>query len=162
MGRMTAISTRPRRIALTALVSAVIGAVILLASSPPEASARDLCAKGEFCLLYNGNLANGLYRFSGSDSNLNNDRFVHNHTNMIVGFNTTAAWNRGRPAALDDVIIYDRPGWRTPFGCIKRDHDGQLPLEAFHRVSSYRWVSDSACRAAGVLRLPGSIISRPD
>jgi hypothetical protein len=157
MGGMTITSTRSRRFVLAALVSTLIGAATLLALSPPDASARDLCARGEFCLLYNGKLANGLYRFSGSDSNLNNDRFVHNHTNMIVGFNTTAVWNRGRPGPLDDVIIYDRPGWRTPFGCIRRDQNGQLPLEAFHRVSSYRWVSDSACRAAGILRVPGSV-----
>jgi hypothetical protein len=158
---MTVISARPRRYALAALVSAVIGAAILLALSPPKASAGGLCGEGDFCLLYNGNLANGLYRFGGSDSNLNNDRFKHNHTNMIVGFNTTAAWNRGLRGALDDVIIYDKPGWRVPFGCIRRGHNGQLPLEAFHRVSSYRWVSNRACRAAGVIDLPGSITNRP-
>jgi hypothetical protein len=85
---MTLISTRPRRLALAAVAAALIGAATLLALTPPKASAIGLCDEGEFCLLYNGNLANGLYHFAGSDSNLNNDRFEHNHTNMIVGFNT--------------------------------------------------------------------------
>jgi hypothetical protein len=158
---MTLISTRPHRFALAALASAVIGAASLLALSPPKASAAGLCGEGDFCLLYNLNLANGLYHFAGSDSNLNNDRFEHNHTNTIVGNMTTAAWNRGRPAAKDDVIIYDETGWHLPIGCIRRGHNGQLPVDWFHRVESYQWVTDGACKAAGVIDLPGSITNSP-
>jgi hypothetical protein len=157
LGCMTLFSTRPRRFVLAALASAVIGAATLLALSPPKASAGGLCGEGQFCLLRDLSLHDGLYRFAGSDSNLNNDRFEINHTNTIVGNASTAAWNRGTPAALDDVIVYHETGWRLPIGCIKRGHNGQLPLKFFQKIESYQWVTDSACRAAGVIYLPGSI-----
>jgi hypothetical protein len=52
-------------------------------------------------------------------------------------------------------------GRHLPIGCIRRGHNGQLPVEWFHRVESYQWVTDSACKAAGVIDLPGSITNRP-
>ena len=154
---MTLIATRPRRFALTALVSAVLGAMTMLALTPPKASAGGLCAEGQFCLLRDLSLHSGLYRYAGSDGNLHNDRFLLNHTNTIVGNGTTAAWNRGHRGAYDDVVVYDLTGFRKPLGCILRGHNGQLPLEFFHRIGSYQWVSNSRCRAAGVFYLPGSI-----
>ena len=154
---MSFIRSRPNRVALAVLASAALAVSISLVLSPATASARGLCAEGQFCLLRDLSLHSGLYRFAGSDSKLNNDRFEINHTHTIVGNHSTAAWNRGQHAPLEDVVIYDKTGWHKPLGCIKRGHNGQLPLELFSRVESYQWVTDSTCKAAGVISLPGSI-----
>jgi hypothetical protein len=154
---MTLIGTRPRRLVLAALAAAVLGTLTLLALTPPKAAAGGLCAERQFCLLMDLSLHSGLYRYSGSDGNLHNDRYLLNHTHTIVGNSSTAAWNRGERGTYDDVVIYDKIGFRRPLGCILRGHNGQLPLNLFQRVSSYQWVTDSRCRAAGVIWLPGSI-----
>jgi hypothetical protein len=155
---MTLISTRPRRFAAAALLSAVIGAATLLSLSPPNASAGyGQCRPGDFCLLWDLSIGAGIYHNSGSDWNLNNDRFERNHTHTRVGNRTTAAANFGHRGAYDDVIVYDETGGHRPFGCIKRGHNGQLPLAMFSRIESFQWASNSACKAVGVIYLPGSI-----
>jgi hypothetical protein len=137
-------------------LAAVALAAALLAPSAASA-APGKCSRGEFCLYFNANLTGGVYHFTGSDSNLLNDRFEGGHTRAIVGNQAASASNRGTKATKDDVVIYSATGWHGDSDCIKRDDFGRLPakwwLSGNQHVRSYRWVTDAQCRAAGVINL---------
>jgi hypothetical protein len=153
---MTFLNHRSRHLT-AALIAALLGAAALLTlGSAPASASYGKCDPGDFCLYWAAqvNPAYGIYHFGGSDSDLRNDRFERNHTNEIVANDAAAAWNNGGPAAKDDVIIYQLPGWHGTDACLTRGTRGFLPFEAWaNKVQSYKWATDAQCRAAGILNL---------
>ena len=110
----------PRRIAIAAIAVALLGATALLAVSAPPAAAATYgrCDPGDFCLHRDTTMRGAIYRFGGSDSNLNTDRFEVAYRNERVGNNTYSVWNRAVPAAKEYVVIYDRAGHRGFDACV--------------------------------------------
>jgi hypothetical protein len=151
---MSHVVTRSRRIVVAVAVAALLGGTALLAVSPAPASAEPHpCPMGEFCLYFNEDANGGYYHFSGSDRNLNNDRYEGGDTGETVGNTSRYVWNEGVPANKSDVIIYGRPGYQGARNCIFINDEGQLPREWWNKIESYRWVTRSACLKAGPLPL---------
>ena len=147
--------TIPRSTFLTAaVVAALLGAAAVFAvCAQPASAAYGRCDPGEFCLFRDSTLRGAIYHFSGSDSNLNNDHFEVASRNEIVGNNTFSVWNLGIPDPKSDVVVYTETGYRGADACIRRGENGQLPRNWWRSIESYRWVTPSACIAAGVITL---------
>ena len=144
----------PRRIAIAAIAAALLGATALLAVSAPAANATyGRCDSGEFCLYRDTTMRGAIYQFSGSDSNLNTDRFEVASRNERVGNNTYSVWNRAAPAAKEYVVIYDRVGHRGFDACVLPGDRGQVPRFWWKNIESYKWVTPGACFDAGVINL---------
>jgi hypothetical protein len=137
-----------RRAAIAVLAVALFGAATLMATSPGSASAaRGVCGPGDFCLYYSYGQSGGLYHFSGSDSNLDNDHFESGAVNVTVGGNAESTWNNGRAASSghDDVIVYTGRNFRGAGGCIGLGQKGNLAGGFVNNVHSYRWVTPATC-----------------
>jgi hypothetical protein len=137
-----------RRIALAALVSALLGAAAFIATSPGTASAATgSCDPGDFCMYYLFNQSGGLYEFSGSDSNLANDHFENTNTDQVVNNNTFSVWNRGvnDPNGLVDVVVFDGFNSTGAGLCVRQGHKVNLPGGWLDRISSYKWVTHATC-----------------
>ena len=150
---MTHLMRRYRGMIAAAIVAASLGAAMLAVSAAPASAAYGKCGSGDFCLYYFHHLTGGLYHFSGSDPNLNNDHFEGSSTGRIVGNNTVSASNRGEFGPKADVLIYTKTGYRGARDCIVRGDSGELPGNWFNSIESYRWVTPSECRANGVINL---------
>jgi hypothetical protein len=142
-------SSIPRRPALLALlVATLLGAAALLAIAPKDASAgpRD-CNRGDFCLFYSYGFSGGLYHFSGSDRNLDNDRFESGAVNVTVGDSAESAWNNGRAtnSGLDDVVLFAGRNWRGAGACLRLGQKGDLRGGFVNNVQSSRWVTPQTC-----------------
>jgi len=70
-------------IRVLALAVVMVGLAALLPTTASAGNAR--CDVGEFRLYYWFDLTQGIYNFSGSDPNLDNDRFEGAHTGRTVG-----------------------------------------------------------------------------
>ena len=112
------------------------------------ADAASACTAGEFCLFHNDNFGGGEYHFSGSDNNLNNDRFVGN-SSLFVGNNTRSAWNHGRwqSNGINHVLVYTRTNRGGTAGCVLYNQYGALVYPFAGNVESYRWVNRATCDA---------------
>jgi hypothetical protein len=151
---MTHVMRRYRGTGVAAIITAVLGAAALFAvSAPPASAAYGTCGSGDFCLRYFHHLTGGLYHYAGNDPNLNNDHFEVSSTNRIVGNNTVSANNRGEFGPKADVLVYTQTGYRGARDCIVRGDRGELPRNWWNSIESYRWVTPSECRAAGVIDL---------
>jgi peptidase inhibitor family I36 len=145
---LTAVTMPKRRVAAAVLVCALLGLASALATSPGTASAATgTCDPGEFCMYYLTNFRGGLYEFSGSDSNLNNDHFENSQTNQIVGNNTESVWNRGvsDPSGLNHVLVYSGPSFTGSAMCVTRGRKANLPANWQNNIESYRWVNADTC-----------------
>jgi Peptidase inhibitor family I36 len=131
----------------------LLAAAVLFSISTAPASAAPTCGPGEFCLYYDGLEYNGIYHNSGSDSNLNNDRFEGRNTNHIVGNNTLSAWNRGHSGAVADVLVYTETNGRGARDCIIQNDRGVMPRNWWNSIESYAWVNRATCRANGIIDL---------
>jgi hypothetical protein len=152
MPRLTA--RLPRRRAILAGLAALVGVTAALAVSASTASATyGRCDPGEFCLYSDSALVEGIYQFSGSDPNLNNDYYERGDRNQIVGNTTYSAWNFGNPDRKSSVVVYTETGYGGWDACIPRTEKGQLPRNWFRSIESYRWVSWRTCVRAGIIRL---------
>jgi Peptidase inhibitor family I36 len=135
------------------LITVLLGVAALLSiSTAPASAAYGKCSRGEFCLYYSGLEYNGIYHFSGSDWNLNNDLFEQN-TDQVVGNNTLMAWNRGRSGAIADVLVYTETGGRGARDCIVQGDRGVMPRNWWNSIESYTWVNRASCRAHGIIDL---------
>ena len=144
----------PRRRAIVAILAALVGATAVQVVSAPTASATyGRCDPGEFCLYSDTAQVEGIYQYAGSDPNLNNDYYERGDRNQIVGNTTYSAFNFGLPDAKSSVAIYTEEGYRGWDACIPRAENGQLPRNWWRSIESYRWVTWSACVAAGIIRL---------
>jgi hypothetical protein len=152
MPQLTAPSHRRR--ALMAVLFVLVGATFVSAVSASTASATyGRCDPGDFCLYSDTAQVEGIYQNPGSDPNLNNDHFERKDRNQIVGNNTYSAWNFGVPDPKSSVAIYTKTGYRGWDACIPRGERGQFPRNWWRSIESYRWVTWSACKAAGIIRL---------
>ena len=144
----------PSRRATLAALAALVGVTAVLAVSASTASATyGRCDPGEFCLYSDSALVEGIYQYSGSDPNLNNDYYERGDRNQIVGNTTYSAWNLGVPDPKSSVIVYTETGYRGWDACIPRGEMGQLPRNWFRSIESYRWATWRACVRAGIIRL---------
>jgi hypothetical protein len=157
---MTYPNPHPRRLLAAAAIATLLGVAALCSlSTAPASAAYGRCEAGEFCLYWNASAtpSGGLYHYSGSDSTLLNDRYEVNHTNTIVANSSASAWVNGYAAAKDDVIVYRSTGWPNKPGqgtCLRRGDKGMLPIEGWwNDIESYKWATDSECRAVGVTDL---------
>ena len=86
-----------RNTTMALMAAALLSAAAFMAVSPGKASATyGVCGAGDFCLHYSYGQSGGLYHFSGSDSNLDNDHFEGGAPNLTVGGNAESARNNGR------------------------------------------------------------------
>ena len=151
---MIRVIRRPRRTVVAIAVAALLGGAALLSlSTAPASAAFHACEMGEFCLYFNEDANGGFYHFSGSDSNLDNDRYEGGDTGEIVGDTSRYVWNAGVPANKSDVMIYGLPHYRGAHNCILINDRGTLPHEWWNNIESYRWVTRSQCLKAGPLPL---------
>ena len=130
------------------MAAAVLSALALMAVSPGTPSATyGVCGTGDFCLHYSYGQSGGLYHFSGSDSNLDNDHFEGGASNLIVGGNAESAWNNGRASSSghDDVVVHTGRNWTGRGGCIRLGQKGNLAGGLVNNVHSYRWVTPATC-----------------
>ena len=150
---------RPRRIVMAFAIAALLGGAALLSLPPaPAPAAFHDCPRGAFCLYFNEDGNGGFYHFTGSDPNLNNDRYKGGDTGETVGDTARYAENDGVPAKRQDVIVYGRTRYRGARDCIRgglRVGDaGRLPRNWWNNIESFRWVTRAQCVKAGILRLP--------
>jgi hypothetical protein len=147
-----------RRTAAATLVAALLGAATVTATSPGSASAaRNVCGAGDFCLHYSYGQSGGLYHFSGSDSNLDNDHFESGAVNVTVGGNAESTWNNGRASSSghDDVIVYTGRSYKGKGACVRLGQKGNLRGGFVNNVHSYRWVTPATCN-----RFPSALAPR--
>jgi hypothetical protein len=141
--------TARSRTAVAVLVAAVLGAAAFLTMAPGSASAAIApCPKHEFCLYYFNSLQGGRYHFSGSDSNLGNDRFKDGPGDQVTVANSAeSVWNNGRadPAGRDDVAVYTGGNFTGRAGCIRLGQRGDLRGGFVNNVESYRWITPATC-----------------
>jgi hypothetical protein len=150
---ITAASTLPRRLAVTALVCALLGIASVMALAPGSASAaKHSCDAREFCMWFGLNQTGGLFEFSRSDRDLRDNRFENAQTDQSVNDNTGSVWNRGGtdPDGLVDVVVRllpesPRDGATGPGLCIRQGMRTNLPSGWVDHVSSYRWVTHATC-----------------
>lgn len=161
MNRVIAAPHSPHAVAATfAVLAALAAAAAILALAPATASARIApCARGEFCLYYFNSLQGGRYHFSGSDSDLRNDRFEDGPgTRVTVADSAESVWNNGRASANghDDVAVYTEPRFHGRAGCIRLGQRGDLRSGFVNSVASYRWISPATCNTLKpAIVLPG-------
>lgn len=141
------------RIAAAIAVALVGGAALLSLSAAPASAEIPTCEQAQFCLYVNADANGGIYRYDGSDSNLNNDKYEVHNTNITVGNTARNAYNNGKPFVRDNVLVYAKTNYRGANDCIPRGEFGALPRNWWNNIESYRWVNDSDCQAAGVLDL---------
>ena len=133
-------------------VAALLGVAAWLSiSASPASAAFHSCPTSEFCLYFNEDANGGFYHFEGNDRNLNNDRYEGGDTGETVGDTPRYATNHGSGTRQSDVIVYGRPRYKGARDCIKKGDSGELPRNWWNNIESYRWVSRSECRKAGVL-----------
>ncbi len=130
--------------------------LVALFVAPAVASAAPWarCNAGDFCLFRGTGGNSGTYHYSGSDSNLFNDRFEVASTDEFVANNTHSAWNNGRSAGSGgyiDVLVSNGPGGAV--GCIQLGRRGNLPEPYAGDIESYRWVTRSQCLIYNQVRL---------
>jgi hypothetical protein len=145
-----------RRTTIALVVAALLSAAAFMAVSAEKASATyGVCGAGDFCLHYIYGQSGGVYHFSGSDSNLDNDHFEGGASNLTVGGNAESAHNNGRATSSghDDVIVYTGRNWTGRAGCIRLGH---LAGGLVNNVHSYRWVTPATCN-----RFPTALDLRP-
>ena len=134
------------RLAAAASIATIVGSAALVAGPVSTAqAATGTCDPGDFCLYYLFNRSGGLYEYSGSDSNLANDKFENQQTNQSVDNNTFSAWNRGTGSGLIDVLVYDGPGYSSTARCIRQGRVVNNLGSFNNKVSSYRWVTRAVC-----------------
>jgi hypothetical protein len=138
-----------RRLAALVAVALIGGAALLTLSVAPASAEIPTCEQAQFCLYVNADANGGIYRNDGSDVNLNNDRYEVHNLDIKVGNTARNAYNNGKPAFRDDVIIYAGTNYRGANDCIKRGEFGALPRNWWNNIESYRWVTDKECAAAG-------------
>jgi Peptidase inhibitor family I36 len=136
-------------IRLAAAAALIGGAALLSHSATPASADIPTCHQAEFCLYVNADANGGIYRNDGSDRNLNNDRYEVHNLDITVGNTARNAYNNGKPAFRDDVVIYAKRGWHGASDCIKRGEFGALPRNWWNNIESYRWVTNRECKAAG-------------
>jgi hypothetical protein len=141
---------RPRRLtAVAALVAALVGTAAALTVSPGSASAAIApCPREEFCLYYFNSLQGGRYHFSGSDSNLGNDRFQDGPGDVVTVANSAeSVWNNGRADSRgrDDVAVYTGRNFTGRAACIRLGQRGDLRGGFVNNVESYRWITPATC-----------------
>jgi hypothetical protein len=56
-----------------------------------------------------------------------------------------SALNSGVPAAKSDVLIYTMTRYRGASACIVRGDRGELPVNWWNTIESYRWVTRNTC-----------------
>jgi hypothetical protein len=138
-----------RRTAGAVLAAAVVGIAASLTMSPGSASAAIApCPKKEFCLYYFNGLQGGRYHFSGSDSNLGNDRFQDGPGNMVTVANSAeSVWNNGRADSRgrDDVAVYTGRNFTGSAACVRLGQRGDLRGGFVNNVESYRWITPATC-----------------
>ena len=152
--------SRPLRVAtvgrmryITAGIATLLAALLVapaIASAAPWAR----CNAGDFCLFRGTGGNSGTYHYSGSDSNLFNDRFEVANTDEFVANNTYSAWNNGRSAGSGgyiDVLVSNGPGGAV--GCIQLSRRGNIPEPYAGDIESYRWVTRSQCLIYNQVRL---------
>src|SRR5919109_1659189 len=147
---MTHVIRGPRRIVIAA-AAALLGAAALLSLSAAPASAIPQCKQGEFCLYVNADGNGGIYRYHGSDRNLNNNRYKVFNLDVTVGNTARNVYNNGKdrePGFKDDVIVYARTRWRGADACVQRGEFGPLPRNWWNNIESYKWATESECKAA--------------
>ena len=143
---------RPRRTVMVTAVAALLGVAAMLSISASPASAKfRSCPTSDFCLYFNEDANGGMYHFEGNDRNLNNDRYEGQDTGETVGDTSRYATNHGSGPRQSDVIVYGRPGYQGARDCIQKGDSGELPRNWWNNIESYRWVSRSECRQAGVI-----------
>ena len=113
-------------------ITAFDRATVLDASTCDSSSAH-----GDFCGWRHTSFAGGLYRYSGDDTNLWNDRFERQDTNVVVAKQISSVLNDGATVTgFDDVILLDGAGHSL---CLPRLHY-VLNLGAWNdRITGYRW-----------------------
>ena len=101
---------------LISRIAAVVSAAAVLAAvaASPAAAAYGRCSSGEFCLYFNANLTGGVYHFTGSDSNLLNDRFEGGHTGSIP---VTVTVNDGKGGTAQAIPTPIASVGATSAGC---------------------------------------------
>jgi hypothetical protein len=139
-----------RRVTLAAFVAALLGVAAVMTLSAGSASAAEAtCDAGEFCLYFSAAEKAGIYEFSGSDSNLDNDYYENYNTDKVVGQYSMRVFNNGvsDPNGRVDVVAYDGTGYTGPGLCIRQHKNGVLPFGWHDRISSYKWVTPAECGA---------------
>jgi peptidase inhibitor family I36 len=137
-----------RRKTIAFMAAALLSATAFMVVSPGQASATyGVCGARDFCLHYSYGQSGGVYHFSGSDSNLDNDHFEGGASNLTVGGNAESAWNNGRASTSghDDAIVYTGRNWTGGAGCIRLGQRGDLAGGFVNNVHSYRWVTPATC-----------------
>jgi hypothetical protein len=97
-------------------VSGLAFSGLAAAATPSVAAAGNgVCESGEFCLWYNPNYANGIWDMYASDSNLHDNRFIGN-SSQVVGNNSASAKNRDsyRWYVCDGTGYTTCTGWYDP------------------------------------------------
>jgi hypothetical protein len=139
----------PGRTAVAVLLAALLGAAASLTLSPGNASAAPApCARGEFCLYFLDGLGGGRYHFTGSDSNLGNDRFEDGLGDVVtVANHAESVWNNGIADARgrDDVAVYTGRNFTGRAACIRLGQRGDLRGGFVDNVESYRWITPATC-----------------
>jgi Peptidase inhibitor family I36 len=127
---------------MTKMAVALLAAAACVGVAPSVASA---CSPGEFCLFHNDNFGGGEFHFSGSDSNLNTNRFVGG--SGWVGNNTRSAWNHGKwqSNGINHVLVYTRTNHTGTAGCVLYNQYGVLVYPFAGNVESYKWVNRATC-----------------
>ncbi len=130
------------------LAVGLLAAVALIGVAPQAASATyGVCGSGEFCVFQNADTTGGMYHFSGSDNNLNNDRFEGEATWLTVGNRTRSAWNHGnwQSNGVNHVLVYTGPNRTGTVGCVLFNTYGSFVYPFAGNVESYRWVNRATC-----------------
>jgi hypothetical protein len=134
--------------AITAAIATVLAvfAVAPAVTSAPSAWAR--CGPGEFCITPLDGGYGGTYHFEGNDSNLLNDRFEGQGSNLIVGRNAFSVRNRGLGprGSLVDVLVFTHVRWGGTPACLRQGASGTLQPAWLNHVKSYKWVTRTECR----------------
>jgi len=158
----TATAIPKRRIAVAALVAALLSAAAFTATSPTTASASPgdaHCDRGDFCMWYNYNFVGGIFQYAGSASDLRRNFFEGNPTQQ-VSRNTASVQNAGKSATRAYVLAYDRPFWKSSTQnpkngklCIRQGTVTNLPSNWVDNIMSYRWVTPGECVTSATMVL---------
>jgi hypothetical protein len=124
---------RPLRVVMALAIAVLLGCAALLSVPPaPALAAFHDCPRGAFCLYLNEDGNGGLYHFTGSDPNLNNDRYKGGDRGETVGDTARYAENDG----------------------LREGDAGRLPRNWWNNIESFRWVTRAQCVKAGIIDLP--------
>jgi hypothetical protein len=156
----SSISTIAKPRLAAALVVGLLAVAAFIAMAPAKASAGSnnfQCEEGEFCLGYMYNLSGGLYQNVSSDSDLRRHtfyRYLDPSQNTIrvalqTHGNSWSAYNYGKSALLEDVLVYSKPDYQGRKACIARGTRLNVLPDAWKdQIMSFQWVTSAYCPAS--------------